>query len=252
MIVFSVLGKKFYKPFRSPNNRKVSLYKRRKNFSDPNLPIFYSYPDVMMPAYAKNRWSSLFFIAFLVIHLYFLMNLMLAVVYETFTRIEKQKFRKLLLHRRRACQNSFKLLVAKNSPTKITFKHFQGLIKYYKSRATKLDAYLMFKTLDVNKSGNITLDEFYKVYDVTELKWKRLHPDTPWYIYLGPGILAKMFGLIHDIVVHQYFEGLVYAMISLSGVYQIVEAATLPNFTPEADIQYLESSWPTLVFVCCK
>ena len=34
-----------------------------------------SYPDVMMPAYAKNRWSALFFVAFLVIHLYFLMNL---------------------------------------------------------------------------------------------------------------------------------------------------------------------------------
>lgn len=55
----------------------------------------------MMPAYAQNRWSVLFFVGFLVIHLYFLMNLMLAVVYETFTRIEKHKFRKLFLHRRR-------------------------------------------------------------------------------------------------------------------------------------------------------
>ena len=34
-----------------------------------------SYPDVMMPAYAKSRWSAAFFIAFLAINLYFLMNL---------------------------------------------------------------------------------------------------------------------------------------------------------------------------------
>lgn len=49
----------------------------------------------MMPSYYRSRCSSIFFIAFLVISLYLLMNLMLAVVYEIFTRLEKDKFRYL-------------------------------------------------------------------------------------------------------------------------------------------------------------
>jgi hypothetical protein len=44
---------------------------------------------------------------------------MLAVVYEAFTRIEKDKFRKLLLHRRKACQHAFRLLVTRINPTNI-------------------------------------------------------------------------------------------------------------------------------------
>jgi hypothetical protein len=36
---------------------------------------------------------------------------MLAVVYDTFTRIEKEKFRRLFLHKRKAAQHAFRLLV---------------------------------------------------------------------------------------------------------------------------------------------
>lgn len=43
--------------------------------TDINFYLVTSYPDVMMPAYASNRWSAIYFIAFLIIHLYFLMNL---------------------------------------------------------------------------------------------------------------------------------------------------------------------------------
>ena len=34
-----------------------------------------SFPDVMMPSYKHSRWSAVFFIAYLGIELYFLMNL---------------------------------------------------------------------------------------------------------------------------------------------------------------------------------
>ena len=63
---------------------------------------------------------------------------MLAVVYETFTRIEREKFRKLLLHKRQACQLAFGLLVSKQDPTSIRFKHFEGLIRYYAPKKCKI------------------------------------------------------------------------------------------------------------------
>ena len=41
-----------------------------------SISIFiFSYPDVMMPAYAKSRFYSIFYIAYLSLELYFIMNL---------------------------------------------------------------------------------------------------------------------------------------------------------------------------------
>ncbi len=77
-------------------------------FLTPTLPPPPSYPDVMMRSYDASRWACLFFISYLSINLYFLMNLMLAVVYDAFTRIEKEKFRRLFLHKRRAAEHAFR------------------------------------------------------------------------------------------------------------------------------------------------
>ena len=60
------------------------------------------------------------------------MNLMLAVVYDAFTRIEKDKFRRLFLHKRKAAQHAFKLLVTRENPGGISFQHFEGLIRHFK------------------------------------------------------------------------------------------------------------------------
>lgn len=61
-----------------------------------------NYPDVMMPSYSHTPWSFLFFAAFLIICLYFLQNLLLAVVYDKFRHEELFKFKKLFSHKRQA------------------------------------------------------------------------------------------------------------------------------------------------------
>ena len=55
-----------------------------------------------MPALTKSRWYFLFFGLYLLTALYFLQNLLLAVVYDTFRGKEVEKFKKLYLHRRSA------------------------------------------------------------------------------------------------------------------------------------------------------
>ena len=37
--------------------------------------LFYSYPDVMMPAYIRSRWSFIYFAVYIAVVLYFLMSL---------------------------------------------------------------------------------------------------------------------------------------------------------------------------------
>jgi two pore calcium channel protein 1 len=65
-----------------------------------------NYPDVQMPALSKSRWYFLYFLAYLLIALYFLHNLLVAVVYDTFRKQEQDKFRKLHLHRREAIRQA--------------------------------------------------------------------------------------------------------------------------------------------------
>lgn len=85
----------------------------------------------MMPSYSKNKWYAIYFVSYLCMMLYVMMNLMLAVVNETFTAAERDKFKKLYLHKRKACHKSFNLLVSKQNPDILHFRQFEGLMRYY-------------------------------------------------------------------------------------------------------------------------
>jgi len=91
----------------------------------------------MMAAYARSRFASIFFAAYLVTVLYLFMNLLLAVVYDTFTSLEKDKFRKLVVHKRQATTFAFNLLVSKSHPQGILFRHFYGLLTQYAPKKSK-------------------------------------------------------------------------------------------------------------------
>lgn len=246
MFVFAIFG--FY--LFSPNSSDQYFSSIGKSFvSLFVLLTTANFPDVMMPSYKQNRISCLFFIAFLVIHLYFLMNIMLAVVYEAFTRIEKDKFRKLLLHRRKACRHAFALLVTRMSPKKISFKHFEGLMLFYKPNASKLDTYLMFKALDANKSGFITLNEFYNVYEVSDLKWQPNNPQIEWFSDFRFQWIKKICQTINKLVNHKWFQISIYIMISTSAVYQITEAILRSSSSYKKEIELIQSSPISLIFV---
>ena len=141
-------------------------------------------PDVMMASYNYNRVSAIFFISYLSINLYFLMNLMLAVVYDVFTRKEREKFHRLYLHKRKAAQYSFGLLVTKETPDKVSFEHFEGMMGHFKPRRSKCvthplaslccfitvffmffsaptEVYLIFKHMNKTRSGYLDVNEFY-------------------------------------------------------------------------------------------
>lgn len=84
-----------------------------------------------MPSYSQNKWYAIYFVSYLCTMLYVMMNLVLAVVNETFTSRERDKFKKLFLHKRKACQHAFRLLVSKQDPDKMRFRQFDGLMRYY-------------------------------------------------------------------------------------------------------------------------
>uniref|UniRef100_A0A0E9RF79 Ion transport domain-containing protein n=1 Tax=Anguilla anguilla TaxID=7936 RepID=A0A0E9RF79_ANGAN len=98
----------------------------------------------MMPACSRNRWSCVFFIVYLSIELYFIMNLLLAVVFDTFNGVEKMKFKSLLLHKRSAIDHAFQLLVSRQRPNGVSLKQFDGLMRFYQPRMSARDRFLTF------------------------------------------------------------------------------------------------------------
>ncbi|KAL1502413.1 hypothetical protein ABEB36_007557 [Hypothenemus hampei] len=203
------------------------LFSGHKNFyfktlSDSFINMFVllttaNFPDVMMPSYNKTRWSALFFISYISTVLYVLMNLMLAVVYETFTGIEKDKFRKLLLHKRQACKLAFRLLVSRQNPNNLRFKQFQGLMRYFSPKTSQRDVILVFRQMNISNTGMLTQEEFLNIYDALSLRWRHKDPPDPWFSAAWPP-LRTLCRSARLIVSWPYFEHVVYALIIGNGL----------------------------------
>ena len=195
----------------------------------------------MMPSYHQHQYYVLFFILFLMVNLYFLLNILLAVVLTQFSQIEKQKFRKLWLHRRKAAEHAFRLLVTRNNVDCIKFEHFCGLMQYLTSNISVLQCYLMYKALAkvefdfddariISNGGSptksahtihaedncplqrgLTLEKFYNVYEVLNLKWENANQRLPWFekSTCMSWVRAPLHKL-NSIVTHRYLSNLIY------------------------------------------
>lgn len=156
-----------------------------------------------------------------------------------------------MLHRRLACQHAFRLLVPKHSPDKMCFKHFHGMLCYYAPNLSKLDKYLMFKTLDTQNCGKITLSQFYNFYEFINLKWEKNEIKTPFYMQFNSQFIISAGNFITKIVKSPYFDVYVYATIILSVLWQLVET-NFPNRVLIDGIDriiHIEMSTLSLIFI---
>ncbi|KAJ8933779.1 hypothetical protein NQ314_013815 [Rhamnusium bicolor] len=223
-----------------------------KTLSDSFVSMFVllttaNFPDLMMPSYAISKWSAVFFISYISTVLYVLMNLMLAVVYETFTGIEKDKFRKLLLHKRQACKLAFRLLVSKQTPDNVRFRQFQGMMRYYSPQTSQRDVVLIFRQLNTSNTGLLTQDEFLNIYDATTLRWRIKDPPDPWFSAAWPPLRAFC-RAARTMVTWQYFEHIVYLLIVANGLAMFVRVMESSDSLDESARNFC-ASWDTFLFL---
>ncbi|XP_037832333.1 two pore calcium channel protein 1 isoform X1 [Kryptolebias marmoratus] len=223
MVIFAILGFCLFSTntadpyFNSLENSLVSLFV---------LLTTANFPDVMMPAYSKNRWSCVFFIVYLSIELYFIMNLLLAVVFDTFNDVEKMKFKSLLLHKRSAIDHAFQLLVSRQRPMGMSLKQFDGLMRFYRPRMSARDRFLTYKALNTSGAQMLSLQDFYKFYEVIGLKWKARRSGEHWFDEL-PHTAFLIFKGIHLLVKSKAFQYAMYVVVAINGVWILVETYTL-------------------------
>lgn len=223
MVIFAILGFCIFSPntsdpyFSTLENSLVSLFV---------LLTTANFPDVMMPSYSKNRWSCVFFIVYLSIELYFIMNLLLAVVFDTFNDVEKMKFKSLLLHKRSAIDHAFQLLVSRQRPMGVSLKQFDGLMRFYRPRMSARDRFLTYKALNTSGAPMLSLQDFYKFYEVTGLKWKARRSGEHWFDDL-PHTTFLIFKGINLLVKSKAFQYAMYVVVAVNGVWILVETYTL-------------------------
>ncbi|XP_022053660.1 two pore channel protein 1 [Acanthochromis polyacanthus] len=225
MVIFAILGFCLFSTndadpyFNTLENSLVSLFV---------LLTTANFPDVMMPAYSRNRWSCVFFIVYLSIELYFIMNLLLAVVFDTFNDVEKMKFKSLLLHKRSAIDHAFQLLVSRQRPMGVSLKQFDGLMRFYRPRMSARDRFLTYKALNTSGAPMLSLQDFYKFYEVTGLKWKARRSGEHWFDDL-PHTTFLIFKGINLLVKSKAFQYAMYVVVAINGVWILVETYRLNN-----------------------
>ncbi|XP_042564467.1 two pore calcium channel protein 1 isoform X1 [Clupea harengus] len=238
MVIFAILG------FFLFSSNPADLYFNTLENSIVSLFVLLTtanFPDVMMPSYSRNRWSCVFFIVYLSIELYFIMNLLLAVVFDTFNGVEKMKFKSLLLHKRSAIDHAFQLLVRRQRPDGVTLKQFDdtdivipqrpdgvtlkqfdGLMRHYRPRMSARDRFLTYKALNQSVTDMLSLQDFYKFYEVIGLKWKARRSGEHWFDDL-PHTAFLIFKGINLLVKSKTFQYAMYIVVAVNGIWILVE-----------------------------
>ncbi|XP_028916058.1 two pore calcium channel protein 2 isoform X2 [Ornithorhynchus anatinus] len=187
-------------------------------------------PDVMIPAYSKNRAYSIFFILFTVIGSLFLMNLLTAIIYNQFRGYLLKSIQSSLLRRRLGIRAAFEVLCS----LKRTHSHHQatgvsvGTFLQVLQRI-KMDQYCkqaIMQTIGSSSTGVMSADQFQKIFDELDKDAVKEHPPRPE--YQSPFLQSAQL-----IISHRYFNYLG-NLVALSNiisicVFMVMDADQLPQ-----------------------
>ncbi|XP_061352144.1 two pore calcium channel protein 1 isoform X2 [Gastrolobium bilobum] len=134
-------------------------------------------PDVWVPAYKASRWYCIFFILFVLVGVYFVTNLVLAVVYESFkSQLVKQVF-EMDRMRRTMLEKAFVLLDTNNVGSlnkNQCIRLFEELNKYRTlPKISREEFELIFDELDDSHDVKINKDEFADICNAIALKFQK-------------------------------------------------------------------------------
>ncbi|KAJ3445636.1 two pore channel [Anaeramoeba flamelloides] len=136
-----------------------------------------NFPDIMMNLFERNEIYSIFFIFFLVLILWFLSNLLLAILYNNYKeQLSKRIFKKLSL-RSAALKLSYNIYDPQNEKG-INYREFSMLLnsKLLPHNHTNEQLQLIYKVLTLNSnSTTIKLDGWLKLISILKLTLKPIY-----------------------------------------------------------------------------
>ncbi|TYI94552.1 hypothetical protein E1A91_D02G212000v1 [Gossypium mustelinum] len=134
-------------------------------------------PDVWIPAYKASRWYCLFFVLFVLIGVYFVTNLILAVVYDSFKSELAKQVSEMDRNRRSILCKAFDLIDDYNVGflNKEQCIHLFEELNKYRSlpKISREEFELIFDELDDSRDFKINLDEFTDLCNAIGLRFQK-------------------------------------------------------------------------------
>ncbi|PIN14203.1 hypothetical protein CDL12_13171 [Handroanthus impetiginosus] len=134
-------------------------------------------PDVWIPAYKASRWYSLFFILYVLLGVYFVTNLILAVVYDSFKGELVKQVAEKDRARTRILKKAFNLIDENNLGylnKDECVRLFEELNRYRTMpKISREDFELIFYELDDSHDVKINLDEFADLSHAIGLRFQK-------------------------------------------------------------------------------
>ncbi|CAM8884818.1 unnamed protein product [Rhodiola kirilowii] len=185
-----------------------------------------NYPDVWIPAYKASRWYCLFFILYVLLGVYFVTNLILAVVYDSFKSELAKQVGEMDNMRKKNLAKAFNLIDDRKVgylQKEQCIQLFEELNKYRTlPNITKEEFELIFDELDDSHDFKINLDEFADLCNAISLRFQK-EETPPWLenypqFYHSP--LSKM---LKDFVRGRTFGYIITFFLLLNSVAVVIE-----------------------------
>ncbi|KAM5248451.1 two pore channel protein 2 [Ctenodactylus gundi] len=188
-------------------------------------------PDVMIPAYSKNRAYAIFFIVFTLIGSLFLMNLLTAIIYNQFRGYLMKSLQTSLLRRRLGTRAAYEVLSSMTRQAGavpeadgVEPQIFLQVLQKVQMGSSHKQA-IMEKVCSYNDSL-MSADEFQKLFNELDKSVIKEHPPRPQ--YQSPFLQSAQF-----LFGHHYFDylGNVIALGNLVSicVFLVLDADVLPG-----------------------
>ncbi|XP_007466035.1 PREDICTED: two pore calcium channel protein 2 [Lipotes vexillifer] len=188
-------------------------------------------PDVMIPAYSKNRLYAIFFIAFTLIGSLFLMNLLTAVIYNQFRGYLMKSLQTSLLRRCLGIRAAYKVLSSMTAegeahPEGVGVKPQDFLQVLQKVQLDRDHKQAIAEKLRSRSGDLLSADKFQKLFDEFDRRVIKEHPPRPE--YQSPFLQSAQF-----LFGHHYFDylGNLMALGNLVTicVFLVLDADVLPE-----------------------
>ncbi|XP_013369589.1 PREDICTED: two pore calcium channel protein 2 isoform X2 [Chinchilla lanigera] len=188
-------------------------------------------PDVMVPAYSKNRAYAIFFIVFTLIGSLFLMNLLTAIIYNQFRGYLMKSLQTSLFRRRLGTRAAYEVLSsmpgqAGATPEAVGVKPQNLLLVLQKVQMSSSHKQAIVEKVRSYNDVLLSVDEFQKLFNELDKSVIKEHPPRPQ--YQSPFLQTAQF-----LFSHHYFDylGNVIALSNLVSicVFLVLDADVLPG-----------------------
>ncbi|KAJ7948317.1 Two pore calcium channel protein 1 [Quillaja saponaria] len=186
-------------------------------------------PDVWIPAYKASRWYCLFFVLYVLLGVYFVTNLVLAVVYDSFKGQLAKQVSEMDRMRRNMLEKAFNILDKYNCKylnKDQCIQLFEELNKYRTlPKMSREEFELIFYELDDSHDVKINVDEFADICNAIALKFQK--EDVPSYFEYFPSVYHSPFSKKLKAFVRSPKFGYIVSFILILNLFAVITETTL-------------------------